>query len=269
MSLENPRFPLSNAYDPAWLVENPMGAHPLWLTEWISQRVPLERGMRVLDLGCGTAKSSVFLARELGVQVFATDLWTSATEIQRRVEDAGVADRVVPIHADARELPFAGEFFDAIVCVDAYNYFGTDDLYLNYLVHFLKPGGWFAFASAGLVEELDAVPAHLERFWGPDAWTIHSAAWWRRHLEKHGLVDVVDVTNLEDGIGLWIDWAVATDGSDWYLEALRADAGRHLGYVGAVARRAAGKRLAEYAWPATLRSEPLRYERRPMLRSAG
>lgn len=37
----------------------------------------------------------------------------------------------LPIHADARSLPFAAEFFDAIVCIDSFLYYGTDDLYLS------------------------------------------------------------------------------------------------------------------------------------------
>jgi cyclopropane fatty-acyl-phospholipid synthase-like methyltransferase len=36
--------------------------------------------MRVLDLGCGRAMSSIFLRRQFGVQVWATDLWFSASE---------------------------------------------------------------------------------------------------------------------------------------------------------------------------------------------
>ena len=52
-----------------------MGPNVLWLTEALTQVLPLEPGMRVLDLGCGAAISSIFLARELGVQVWAADLW--------------------------------------------------------------------------------------------------------------------------------------------------------------------------------------------------
>lgn len=244
-----------------------MGAHPLWLTEWLGDRIALEPGMRVLDLGCGTAKSSIFLAREYGVEVWATDLWTSASENALRIADAGLSKTVFPIHADARQLPFAADFFDVILCVDAYNYFGTDDLYLNYLVHFLRPGGVFAFASAGLMQDFDsAVPHHLERFWGADSWTIHTAAWWRQHLAKTGLVEVTEASAIEDGLALWLKWAEALDSSPWFLETLRADAGRYLGYVGVTSRRLEGKKLAEYAWPSTLRSRPIEYERHPLLR---
>jgi len=38
--------------------------------------------------------------------------------------------------------------FDVIVCVSAYYYFGTDDPWLNYLARFVKPGGWWAYASS-------------------------------------------------------------------------------------------------------------------------
>ena len=61
--------------------------------------------MRVLDLGCGAAISSIFLARELGVQVWAADLWIDPTQNRRRIEEAGVGDRVFPIEAEAHTLP--------------------------------------------------------------------------------------------------------------------------------------------------------------------
>jgi cyclopropane fatty-acyl-phospholipid synthase-like methyltransferase len=97
--------------------------------------------MRVLDLGCGKCLSSIFLAKEYGVEVWAADLWIKPTEKFGRICQAGIAKQVFPIYADDRSLPFAEDFFDAIICTDAYIYFGTDDLYLDYLQHFVKPGG--------------------------------------------------------------------------------------------------------------------------------
>lgn len=52
-----------------------MGPNALWLVEWLAEALPLRAGMRVLDLGCGRAMTSIFLAREFGVQVWATDFW--------------------------------------------------------------------------------------------------------------------------------------------------------------------------------------------------
>ena len=142
-------FPRSSAYHPEWVIAGVSGgANPLWLTEWLAGVLDLRPGMRVLDLGCGRALSSIFLHREFGVQVWATDLWFSATENLQRIRDAGVEDGVFPIHADARSLPFAAEFFDAIVSIDSFVYYGTDDLYLNSLARFVKPGGWVGIAGA-------------------------------------------------------------------------------------------------------------------------
>src|SRR3954464_7506822 len=140
-------------------------ANALWLIEWLCEALDLRPGMRVLDLGCGRAMSSVFLRREFGVQVWATDLWFSASENLQRIRDAGVEDGVFPIHADARALPFASEFFDAIVSIDSCFYYGTDDLYLNYLARLVKPGGQVGIAGAGLVREIDGpVPDHLREW---------------------------------------------------------------------------------------------------------
>src|SRR5688572_11453993 len=111
--LQLPAYPRSAAYDPAWMLENLMGPNVIWLTESLTQVLQLQPGMRVLDMGCGKAISSIFLAREFGVQVWATDLWISAGENWQRIVDAGLADQVFPISAEARALPFAENFFDA------------------------------------------------------------------------------------------------------------------------------------------------------------
>src|SRR6202035_1277364 len=105
--------------------------------------------MRVLDLGCGRASSSIFLRREFGAQAWAIDLWCDVSENAQRIRDAGVEDGVFPVHAHARALPFAVDFFDAIVCIDSFIYYGTDDLYLNYLARFVKPEGQVGIAVGG------------------------------------------------------------------------------------------------------------------------
>lgn len=119
--LNSARFPRSSRYHPGWVLAGVSGgANSLWLTEWLTEAMPLLPGMRVLDLGCGRGASSIFLRREFGVQVWATDLWFSATERLERVHDAGVDDGVFPISADARALPFAFGFFDAIISIDSF-----------------------------------------------------------------------------------------------------------------------------------------------------
>jgi len=225
--------------------------------------------MRVLDLGCGRASSSIFLRREFGVQVWATDLWISASENIRRIRDAGVEDGVFPLHADARSLPFAAEFFDAIVCVDAFSYFGTDDLYLNYLAQFVKPGGPVGIVGAGLVQEIEgAVPEHLREFWTQDLWSLHSAAWWRRHWERTRILDVAVADTMPEGWQVWLEWhRTGFPDNGVEIRALEADRGQYLGYVRVLARRRAEVKLEDYCWPDTVKSFPQQYTKKPLLRN--
>jgi len=69
------KFPRASKYNPEWVLASASGgANVLWLAEWLSSALDLKPGMRVLDLGCGRASSSIFLHREFGVQVWASDL---------------------------------------------------------------------------------------------------------------------------------------------------------------------------------------------------
>lgn len=264
--LVSERFPRSSAYHPDWVITNGFGANALWLTEWLLSAMHLQPGMRILDLGCGRAISSIFLAREFDVQVWATDLWISASENIQRIRDAGVEDRVFPLHADARSLPFAGEFFDAIVSIDSYSYYGSDGLYLNYLAHFVKPGGPIGIAGAGLVREFEnSVPEHLRRFWTQDCWALHSSGWWRRHWEVTGIVEIEIADTMANGWQVWLDWyKIAHPHGRTEIETLEADRGEYLGYVRMVGRRRADAKLEDYCWPDTLKSFPIQYERKPL-----
>jgi SAM-dependent methyltransferase len=260
------RFPRASAYHPDWVLAGVSGgANPLWLTEWLCEGLELRPGMRVLDLGCGRAMSSIFLRREFGVQVWAADLWFSPAENQQRIRDAGVEDGVFPIHCDARSLPFAAEFFDAIVSIDSFMYYGTDDMYLSYyLARLVKPGGAIGIAQVGLMHEMDGpAPPHLRDWWAEDqAWCFHSAAWWQRHWAKTGILDVELADSLEGGWRLWRDWLLQVAPQNaMEIGSLEADAGQNLTYVRAIGRRRADAPLYD-----PVVSIPPQYTKQPLLR---
>jgi cyclopropane fatty-acyl-phospholipid synthase-like methyltransferase len=258
------QFPLSAKYHPDWILAGVSGgANPLWLAEWLAGAMGLQPGMRVLDLGCGRALSSIFLRREFGVQVWAADLWFSASENLQRIRDAEASDGVFPIHANARSLPFAAEFFDAIVCIASFPYYGTDDLFLSYLARFVKPGGPVGIAGEGFMREIEGpVPEHLRGWWTPDLRCVHTVDWWRRHWEQTEIMDIEVADTMSDGWQLWLEWlrTIAPE-NDLEIKALEADQGSYLGYVRLVGRRRAGVVLAD---PIT--SVPAQYEKKPLLR---
>jgi SAM-dependent methyltransferase len=263
--LLNDRFPLSNKYHPEWLIAGCSGgANPLWLTEWLTSRLDLRPGMRVLDLGCGRALSSIFLRLEFEVQVWAVDLWFSASENLERIRAAGVENHVYPIHAEAAALPFADEFFDAVVAIDSFPYFGTDDHYLNYLARFVKPGGAIGIAGAGLMREIEAsIPDTLAAWWEPNMFCLHSPFWWHSHWKKTGIVDVELADSMPDGWRVWLEWqAVVAPKNLVEIRAIEADAGDYMGYV-----RMAGRRRKDAKVDAIIQSIPTTYVPQPLLRS--
>lgn len=258
------RFPRASKYHPEWIKASVSGgANSLWLTEWLAPALHLAPGMRVLDLGCGRAASSIFLHREFGVQVWATDLWFSRSENQERIRDAGAEEGVFPIQADARTLPFEPEFFDAIVSIDSFPYYGTDDMFLPYLARFVKPGGVIGIAGAGFMQEIEgAVPGHLRDWWEPGVWALHSAPWWRRHWERTGILEIERADTMPEGWQRWLDWhrTVCPD-NQTEIKAVEADQGRYLGYLRVVGRRRADVKLEE-----PIGSMPANYTKAPLLR---
>ena len=251
--LYRPEFPRSNDYDPDWVMTNQMGPNALWLIEWISESLELKPEMRVLDLGCGTAMTSIFLAREFGVQVWAADLWISPDDNRQRICDAGVDDRVFPLKAEAHALPFAKEFFDVVVSVDSYQYFGTDDLYLSYLSCFVRPMGTIGIAVPGLIEPIEKdIPQHLSRnqanghsFWEDDCICFHTVQWWQEHWRRSNRVDVTVADTLPEGWKTWRDFETAVEKAGKNIfpsvaEALTEDEGRYIGFVRLVGNRKEG-----------------------------
>ncbi|MFI1759849.1 SAM-dependent methyltransferase [Streptomyces sp. NPDC020571] len=254
------RYPRSSRYDPCWLLGLDMGPHPLWLLEDLAGGLELRPGMRILDLGSGKGATSVFLAREYGAEVVAADWWIAAEEAAAVFAGAGVGDRVEAVRAEAHALPFEEASFDAIVSVDAFEYFGTADTYLPYLVRFLRPGGQLGVATPALtreVRELGAIPPHIRDVVGWEAMAWHTAEWWRFQWEITGLVDVTSARLQPDAWRDWLLWARAgaayrgaglggddgpdngarADGDRAVIDMLTADRGACLSFALVTARR--------------------------------
>jgi hypothetical protein len=150
------------------------------------------------------------------------------------------------------------------VSIDSFSYYGTDDLYLNYLARFVKPDGPVGIAGAGLVREIEGpIPEHLREWWTQDVWCLHSASWWRRHWERTGIMNIEVADTMPDGWQLWLDWLrlIAPD-NEVEIRALEADRGGYLGYVRVVGRRQGQAKLAD-----DIVSLPAQYTKKPLLRS--
>jgi len=133
-----------------------MGPNAVRLLEEMLENHPI-RGGRVLDLGCGTGLTSLFLARETGAeQIFAVDLWIPATENWKRIREWGEERKIIPLHADARDLPFPEDFFDVIVSMDSYHYYGCQErFFAEKMLPLIRPGGRALLLVPGLKREFE------------------------------------------------------------------------------------------------------------------
>jgi ubiquinone/menaquinone biosynthesis C-methylase UbiE len=232
-------YPLSSNYDPRWILGLDMGPHPLWQLEGLVADIDLQPGMRVLDLGSGRGATSVFLAREFGVEVVACDLWVPAEEAQAVFEAAGVADRVVSVNADVRMLPFSDEEFDAIISIDAFEYFGTDIYLLPVLLRVLNTGGTIGMSTPALrVDPYDEpVPAFIWDVFGHEVGAWHSPAWWQRHWELSEQLEDVHSRWQEGGRDDWLLWQRANlaykggDEDSEVIDILEQDVDELLGFT--------------------------------------
>ena len=193
-----------------------MGPHPLWQLEDLLSGLRLQPGDRVLDLACGRGATSVFLAREANVHVVAADLLIDQAELNSVLRAADVSDMVTAVRADARHLPFGDDAFDAVVCIDAFEYFGTDVHLLPSLLRVLRPGGTIAISTPALRVDpyVHRPPAAVAALVGWEAAAWHAPEWWQRHWELTGLVDEVTARMQPGSRDDWIRWARVEGESD-------------------------------------------------------
>lgn len=239
---QSERHPLSARYDPQWVIGLDMGPHPLWQLEDLLPDLALRPGDWVLDLGCGRGATSVFLARECGVQVVALDLWVDPADLGRTLDEAGVADRVTAVRGDARALPFGTDEFDAVVSIDAFEYFGTDVQFLPSLLRVLRPGGRLAVSTPALRTDPyeQQPPPHVRQVVGWEAAAWHSPAWWATHWELTGLLEDVRARMQPGGREDWLRWSLATGGpGDPVARMLQADTAGEIGFALVSSRRRA------------------------------
>lgn len=222
----------------SFIDKNMMGPNAMMLLEELVNGISLKSGMKVLDLGCGKGLTSIFLAKEFGVQVFAVDLWISATDNFKRFKDLGVEDLVIPIHADAMDLPFAEEYFDAVISVDSYHYFGNNDSYfLEKLRPLLKKDALVAIAFPGIKYEVhEAIPEEMKPFWDEEILrTFHSIDWWKPKFEN--ALSNFSIKEMECFHEAWNDWLSS---SNPYAEEdkpmIKADNGRYMNFIALTGR---------------------------------
>ena len=207
-------YPELVGYSREEIYEGKMGPGGLYLAAKISRHLNLAPGQRVLDLGCGKGATSIFLAKLFDVTVFAVDYWIKAEMLYENIANHGLGNQIIPLNLDVTQrLPFAQGYFDAIFCMDAVHYFGTEPAFWQEFLPYLRSGGRLCIGSPCFNTELsEDVLANLPDVYhdGTDLWATefskyHSPEWWAEIIGKSGLVKIHHSKILDDGEIYWED----------------------------------------------------------------
>lgn len=226
----------SKAYESKDWMEKIMGPNPMKLTEELMRNHKIPEGSRICDLGSGQGLTSIFLAKEYGFTVYAADLWSDPAENQKFFDAQGVPrEQLIPVKADATNLPFEKEFFDGVVSVDSYNYFGRDPLYLDEkLLPFVKPGGYLYFVIPGMKKDLhEDLPPELLLSWTPEQLDyMHDLCYWRDLLSQTQGAELLEIKETEGNEELWQDWlAQENEYAINDRKSMEAGAGKYLNFM--------------------------------------
>ena len=230
------KYILSQKYDTPALMAKIMGPNPIKLTEELLRESRIPKGAAVCDLGSGQGLTSVFMAKEYGYKVYAADLWSDPEENRRFFREMGLTDeQIVPVKADAAALPFAADFFDAVVTTDSYNYFGRDPEYLDTkLLPFVKPGGYIYIAIPGMKQDChDRLPAELLLSWTPEQLDyLHDVAYWTAMVRQCKGAEIVSVREMESNEEVWADWLKQeNEYAVGDRKAMEAGGGKYLNFI--------------------------------------
>jgi SAM-dependent methyltransferase len=119
--------------------------------EWVAQRLDLEDGDTVLDIGCGPGWFWAAAAPLLPPRLELTLADQSPGMVREAAERCGGLKRwaVVGVEADASALPFADATFDAVVAMHMLYHVHEQAKAIAELHRVLKPGGLCAVTTNG------------------------------------------------------------------------------------------------------------------------
>lgn len=168
-------------------VSKPFGWSPAHFVEWATieamlEAVALPKDALVLDVGCGSGWTSLFLA-EAGFRVVGYDLVPANVELARR-RAVGWSSNAVFEVGDMEALP-EGEPAAGALIFDALHHSARQRLALASVARRLRPGGWLMLGEPTWLHNLspEARAVRRERGWMERGLTLRGL---RRDLRAAG-----------------------------------------------------------------------------------
>jgi len=163
--------------------------HPggLETTMEMCSSITLSRDTKVLEIGSGAGLTSCFVAQHFSCKVVGVD--QSDYLVTKAKENAASQKIDVSfIHADAHNLPFAGESFDVVIAECVLSLMEKDKA-LTEIKRVLKPGGIFAMHD--ICWKDTASDDLKEKLFQLESESTETLKGWEQLLERFGFSDRV------------------------------------------------------------------------------
>ena len=124
--------------------------------DYILKKLHLEKGMSLLDIGCGWGFLLIEAAKKYGVKGTGITLsHEQYKEFQNRIKEQGLEDLLKVELMDYRDLPKSGMTFDRVVSVGMVEHVGRENypLFIQDAAKVLNPGGLFLLHFISSVTE--------------------------------------------------------------------------------------------------------------------
>lgn len=164
----------------------------------LGDRLPIEPGDHVLDIGCGLGGPARYFAQRFGCRVSGIDITGPFVEAGRKLTGlVGLDDRVEINQADAQALPYGDQVFDGAYAQHVMMNVADRPRAFAEAWRVLKPDGFFALTEHGLGpvgEPLHPVPWSED---GSGEWLVTPAQTWEL-LDAAGFIQIeIDDTGPE------------------------------------------------------------------------
>lgn len=127
----------------------------------------IQPGQKVLDVGCGPGTDTIPLAQQVSPsgQIIGVDYDAKMiAEAGKRAQKAGVSGWVIHKCADANEIPFESDYFDACRAERLFEHLLDPPKILSEMVRVTKSGGWIVVLDSDWgTFSMDANEIDLER----------------------------------------------------------------------------------------------------------
>lgn len=157
----------------------------------LADRLPIEAGQHVLDIGCGLGGPARYIAKRFQCEVSGLDITEPFVEAANKLTALLRMETQVTIeHGDGQKLPYADTCFDGAYAQHVTMNVADRPRFLSEAWRVLKPGAFFALTEHGLGPKGEP---HYPLPWSEDgsgAYLI-SPSETRAFLEAAGFTDIV------------------------------------------------------------------------------